>query len=73
MAKEVDLGRRAAVAAALRSGRQTLDHHRRMATIAALEVVAEVEVDAAVSIFDAVEAHPENATMLWLRNRYFKD
>lgn len=73
MAKEVVLARRAAAAATLRAGRQTLDHQRRLATIASIEAVAEAEMQAAISIIDLAAAQPENGTAVWLFNRYFKD
>lgn len=73
MRKEVALARREAVKASLRAGRETLDHQRRLATIASTEAIAKAEISAAVSIIDTAIAQPQNATVAWLLNRYFKD
>lgn len=73
MGKEVVQVRRAATAAALRTGRQNLEHQRRLAAITAEETVAKAEIAAAVSILNTAAAQPQNATVSWLLNRYFKN
>ena len=72
MAKEMVPVRRAATTAALRTGRQTLEHQRRLAAIAAEETVAKAEIAAALSILDTAAAQPQNATVTWLVDRYFR-
>ncbi|MDP9696183.1 UNVERIFIED_ORG: hypothetical protein J2X79_003762 [Arthrobacter globiformis] len=73
MTNEVALVRKEAAAAALRAGRHALDHQRRLAAIASVESIAKAEINAAVSIIDAAAAQPQNATVRWLLNRYFRD